>query len=202
MGINDNQNTDGRLKSWLSRNQHMNGARVLSYLIHNPNTPVHTSFLDWCNAHDRWPDICKEAVAGFESQSSIPQTDRQALREYRKAANVLIKKIEGAVFLGNAELEERLRSEYDQLNRHIKQVTDPKGHIKSFDPYWKKAYQNVYTCTWKTLRKLAAEDQELADYAKEHLITGQQFQWRDTHLPLSQFTLAFGSIEVGYVVAD
>lgn len=202
MGVKQSQGTDGRLKSWLSRNQHMNGARVLSYLITNPNTPVHTSFLDWCNCHKRWPEICAEAIGGFESQSSIPQTDRQALREYRKAANVLIKKIEGAVFLGNAELEERLRSEYDQINRHIRQVTDPKGHIKSFDPYWKKAYQNVYTCTWKTLRKLAAEDQELADYAKEHLITGQQFMWRDIHLPLSQFSLMIESFEVEYEVAD
>ena len=202
MGFKKNQDTDGHLQSWLSRNQHMNGARVLSYLITNPNTPVHTSFLDWCNCHKRWPEICAEAIGGFESQSSIPQTDRQALREYRKAANVLIKKIEGAVFLGNAELEERLRSEYDQINRHIRQVTDPKGHIKSFDPYWKKAYHRVFTCTAKTLKKLASADQELADFACEHLIKGQQFMWRDPLLPVCQYNFRFDNYEVRYEVAD
>lgn len=202
MGFKKNQDTDGHLQSWLSRNQHMNGARVLSYLIINPNTPIHVSFLDWCNAHNRWPDICPEAIRGFESQPLIPQTDRQALREYQREAKSLIKKIEGADFFGDANLGDKLRAEYGSLMKHIKQITDPQGHIKSFDPYWKKAYHRVFTCTAKTLKKLASADQELADFACEHLIKGQQFMWRDPLLPVCQYNFRFDNYEVRYEVAD
>lgn len=188
--IHDSQSLEIRLKQWLTGHISMNGSKVLNYLMSHPNEKLHVSFLDWCTAKDRWPELTEEAVKGFEAQPHIPQTDLKALREYRREASTLIKKIQGAVELGDEKLELRLKTEYDSLMKHIRQVTTPRGRIKSFDPYWKKAYQRVFTCTRKTLNKLTSQDEELAEYVLGHLTTGQQFCWSDPSLQPGLLTIS------------
>jgi len=181
------QSFEDKLRQWLMSHDNMNGSKVLSYLMSHPNTKLHVSFLDRCTFTGRWPEPDEAALNGYEAQPLIPMVDKITIKQCRKRAETLIKEIQGAVELGDEKREAILQLEYKLLMKYIKQVTTPSHKIKNFEPSWKKAYQNVYACVWKSIRKMRSQDPELASWVNGRLKTGRCFVWK-TH-PVQPKTL-------------
>jgi len=180
----DPNNPEDRVRIWL-KGQRMYGAQVLLYLMDHANTPIHVSFLDWCTANGVWPELNNAALHGFEAQPLIPMADKRTRKECCQMAKTLMKKIQGAVELGDAKLEQKLRLEYDLLMKYLRQITTPEKRIKNFVPYWNDAYHNIYTCVYKVVQKLAKSHPAEARYVVSHLQKGQRFMWRKAHSPHS-----------------
>jgi len=172
------QSLETRLQQWLKSHYNMNGSKVLSYLMEHPNTYLHVSFLDRCTFTGNWPEPDEFAMNGFESQPLIPIVDKTTVKQCRNRAEALIKEIKGAVELGDIGTESKLKLEYEFLTRYLRQVTSPSHKIKNFDASWKPAYQNIYTCVWKAIRKMRSQDPVLASWVNGRLKSGRCFVWK------------------------
>ena len=133
------------------------GARYLDYLLHNPNEPIHAFDLEV----EVQPEKGKARVRG----SLQPESDAQALREYRQELRRL--QMETAQAAGEPEVVARLAGEMEALKSALKGAGAADTGERAFDNV-RKALRVVQ----EQLRNGGPEEQAFAEHLRTHLSIG------------------------------
>jgi len=133
------------------------GARYLDYLLHNPNEPIHTFDLE--------VEVQPEKGEARVRDSLQPESDAQALREYRQELRRL--QMETAQPAGEPEKVARLEGEMEALKSALKGAGAADTGERAFDNV-RKALRVVQ----EQLRRGGPEEQAFAEHLRTHLSIG------------------------------
>ena len=133
------------------------GARYLDYLLHNPNEPIH--------AFDLEVEVQPEKGEARVRDSLQPESDAQALREYRQELRRL--QMETAQPAGEPEKVARQEGEMEALKSALKGTGAADTGERAFDNV-RKALRVVQ----EQLRRGGPEEQAFAEHLRTHLSIG------------------------------
>jgi hypothetical protein len=133
------------------------GARYLDYFLHNPNDPIH--------AFDLEVEVQPEKGEARVRDSFQPESDAQALREYRQDLRRL--QMETAQAAGEPEKVARLEGEMETLKSALKGAGAPDTGERAFDNV-RKALRVVQ----EQLGNGGPEEQAFAEHLRTHLSIG------------------------------
>ena len=135
------------------------GARYLNYLLHEPNEPIH--------AFDLEVEVQPEKGEARVRDSFQPESDPQALREYRQALGRLQAERDAAREAGDGTEVERLEGEIEALKSALKGAGAADTGERAFDNV-RKALRVVL----EQLRSGGPEEQAFAEHLRTHLSIG------------------------------
>ena len=135
------------------------GARYLNYLLHEPNEPIH--------AFDLEVEVQPEKGEARVRDSFQPESDPQALREYRQALGRLQAERDAAREAGGGTEAERLEREMETLKSALKGAGAADTGERAFDNV-RKALRVVL----EQLRSGGPQEQAFAEHLRTHLSIG------------------------------
>jgi hypothetical protein len=158
----------------LLKMSHLKGARTVLRIMpaHHDGIKPEGDFSDYSEEY-----LSPGFAGGMIYEEPIPMTDNRALAEYKSRSKKLIDEIEADLQLGHIKEAEEKQAEFDQIRKHILEVTTHDGRIKNFPTEMIKNYQRVYQDFRYLLKRLKVEDPEVYHYLKIHVRTGTTFKW-------------------------
>ena len=135
------------------------GTRYLNYLLHEPNEPIH--------AFDLEIAVQPEKGEARVRDSFQPESDPQALREYRQELGRLQAERNAARGAGGGTEVERLEREMESLKSALKGAGAADSGERAFDNV-RKALRIVL----EQLRSGGPEEQAFAEHLRNHLSIG------------------------------
>jgi hypothetical protein len=144
------------------------GARYLDYLLHKPNEPIH--------AFDLEVVVQPEKGEARARDSFQPESDPQALGEYRQELGRLKAQRAEAQAAGNQQAVERLDGEMEALKSALKGAGAADTGERAFDNV-RKALRVVL----EQLRSGGPEEQAFAEHLRNHLSIGFECLYTQPH---------------------
>jgi hypothetical protein len=135
------------------------GGRYLNHFLHGPNEPI--------SAFDLEVTILPEKGQARARNSIQPDSDAQALREYREELGRLVAEREAAQAAGEPEAIARLESEIEALTSALQGAGEADTGERAFDNV-RKAIRVVTV----QLRKGNPEERAFAEHLRTHLSIG------------------------------
>ncbi|MBW6513466.1 MAG: hypothetical protein K0B87_01785 [Candidatus Syntrophosphaera sp.] len=114
---------------------------------------------------------------GVLVERKVEMSDMRALADYIQCCERLKKKIAADLELGHEREAASKQKEYEDILRHIREITHPGGGIKYFPSSDTKDYQRKFQAFKYLLRKLRISDPDVYHYLKDHVQTGVEFRW-------------------------
>jgi hypothetical protein len=168
----------GELRRYLYQNQDMVGARVLSILIGEPDTPFDvldlTLRLEFGN-----PNIKTLTALLGSAFNDIPAIDDTARRQYQRRIVQLTEQKARRLADFPASDTADIDGEIAWLTRELRASTAPNGKIKNLNPDKKKAYDRYQKAVQRLLDNAQRNNPYVYHLIKKNLVLGKAFVWKD-----------------------
>jgi hypothetical protein len=166
------------LREFLAQNMDFTGAKLLSILINEPNTPIDVMELALRIDHDQ-PEKLPFLALLASAYADIPYIDSIAVCQYRKRLAQLIESKERLQASDPTADCSELDYEMNFLARELRTSTTPRGTIKNLNPDKKKALDRFRVAVKRLLERAEPVNPQLCALIRKSLVYGKAMLWKE-----------------------